>query len=79
MKNETLDHEIWVPAYKREDIEVSNHGRVRGTNKKKVLMTFKPEICTDILKCTRNAHKMHTKCTQKKRPARSKPNLFNCL
>ena len=50
MKNEKIDYEIWVPAYKREDIEVSSHGRVRSANKKEVLTTFKPEVNTNIFK-----------------------------
>ena len=50
MKNEKIDYEIWIEAYKKEDIEVSNHGRIRGTNKKEVLMTFKPKISADVFK-----------------------------
>ena len=50
MKNENIDYEIWVEAYKKEDLEVSNHGRIRGTSNRGILMTFKPEINTDVFK-----------------------------
>jgi len=50
MENEKIDYEIWIPAYKREDIEVSNHGRIRGTNKKEVLKTYSPKLGTNVFR-----------------------------
>tara|TARA_R110002020_G_scaffold393411_1_gene603665 strand:- start:840 stop:1184 length:345 start_codon:yes stop_codon:yes gene_type:complete len=50
MENEKIDYEIWLPAYRREDIEVSNHGRVRGTNKKEVLKTYIPKLGTNVFR-----------------------------
>ena len=50
MKNEMIDYEIWLTAHRKEDIEVSNHGRIRSTSKKEILKTFKPVIGDNIFR-----------------------------
>ena len=44
MENEKIDYEIWLSAYKREDIEVSNQCRVRMSSTEKLLKTYAPTV-----------------------------------
>ena len=41
MKNEKIDYEIWVEANNKQDIEVSNHGRIRHKRSKRIVKTVK--------------------------------------